>query len=108
MGLLSGLAKVRLDHLFVGGHFLVRPFRDLLTVIESYHPIGHALDDGHVMLDDNDRVPKVGSETTDLTDEAFLLCGVHASRRLIEQQELGVGSHGSGNFKPSPVGVSQV
>src|SRR4029453_9966540 len=52
------LAQIDLEHGGIGLDFRRRALGDLLAVVENDDPVGHAHDEAHVVLDDEDRDPE--------------------------------------------------
>ena len=61
----------------------------------------------HVVLDDEDRVPRLLAETRDQLSDLMRLNGVHSCRRLVEQQQARLHRGRARDFEPAPVCVRE-
>src|SRR5918992_3243989 len=83
------------------------PLGDLLPVVEHRHKVRDPHHHLHVVLDDQDRhalVPDPGDEL----HQPPLLRGVPPRRRLVQEEELGLGGQGPGDLHPPLVSVGEV
>jgi hypothetical protein len=100
-------AEVGLDDQRVGRDLVERAFGDLDAVVECDDAVGDALDDVHVVLDHEDRVAAFVAQLADQLRQLVRLDGVHAGRRLVQEQEAGVRGHRARDLEPPPVGVRE-
>jgi hypothetical protein len=80
-------AQVSLDDLGMIAYLIKGPLDNLLTVIQGNNPLAQALNDIHVMFDDEDG-DSLLINFQDALDELNGFCWIHASRRLIKKEEL--------------------
>src|SRR5262249_5436619 len=100
-------AEVGLDHARVALNGRRRPFGDLLAEVQHGHDPGQAHDERHLVLDQQDR----HALTTDLLDQRLELdrfLGIHAGRRLVEQQESRRAGERAGDLEPALLAVRQL
>jgi hypothetical protein len=76
-------------------------------VVERDDAVGDALDDVHVVLDDEDGVAGLGAQAPDQLGHLVRLRRVHAGGRLVEEQQARVGGRRAGDLEPAPVGVRE-
>ena len=100
------LAEVGLDDIRIGPDFLGGAVGDFHAVIQDHQFVADAHDEFHVVLDEDHRhAPR--QDGVDEVDEGLGFLGVHAGGRLVEEQELGTGGQGPGDFQPALVAVGQ-
>ena len=59
------------------------------------------------MLDHHNRVRALVTQTANDLRDLLRLLRIHASRRLVEEQNIRPRGHGPRNFQPSPIGIRQ-
>ena len=89
-------------------HDLGRALGDLLAVVEDGDPVADAHDDAHVVLDEQDRQPSSSRMRPISAVIVARLDGVHARRRLVEQQQLRLAGQRARDLQPPLVAVGQV
>src|ERR1700733_13170470 len=73
-------------------------FRDLAAEIEHHHPVGDIHHHAHVVLDHHHRHAELFIEIDDVARHVLLFLEVHASHRLVEQDQFRLQRHGAGEF----------
>lgn len=81
--------------------------RDLLAEVDDIDAVGDVHDKIHVMLDEEDGQAEPVADAADESGQFKRLLRVHASRRLVEQQQLRTGRQRAGNFKPALLAIRQ-
>ena len=69
--------------------------------------VGDALDDVHVVLDDEDRVAALAPQPADQLGDLVGLDRIHSGRRLVEEQQLRLRRGRPGDLEPPPVCVRE-
>ena len=105
---LALLSEVGLDHAVVRPDLVRLALGDLLAVVEHPDVLGHAHDDLHVVLDQEDRQVLLLAELVHELGEPLGLLRVHAGRGLVEQQQLRVGRERPRDLHAALVAVGQV
>ena len=82
--------------------------RDLLAEIEHRDPFADAHDNLHVVLDQQDRQVQVATQPGDELGHLAGLAGIHASGRLVQQQQLRVRRQRSRPLEPALIAIRQV
>src|SRR5258705_4223175 len=104
----AALAQVGFDHRRVALDLARRPLGDLLAVIEHRDPVGDLHDHAHVVLDQDNGDAEVGHEPTQQMHQGARFPLGHAGRRLVEEQQRGLGGERAGELEPSAIAVRQV
>ena len=104
----GGRAQVRLDDAGVGAHLFGRALGDALAVVEHGDAVADAHDHAHVVLDEQDGQAQLGAQLGDEPLHLLGLVGVHARRRLIQQQQHRLAGQGAGDLQAALVAVGQV
>ena len=102
-----GLAQVGLDDALVALDLGRRALGDALAVVEHRDALGDAHDDAHLVLDEQDGHAALVAQAADERRRLRRLGGVHAGRRLVEQQQARPRGQGAGDLEPSLVAVGQ-
>src|SRR5919107_2203846 len=84
-------AEVRFYDPRVLAYLLGRTLGDLLPVVKYRHPVGDAHDHPHLVFDQEDGDPTLLPEAPDQIRQPRRLLRVHPGRRLVEEEELGLG-----------------
>ena len=88
----------------IGGDVAVRPFGDLAAEIEHHAAIGDALDDPHLMLDDDDSQILVAlAHQENVVHQLGGLVMRHARRGLVEQQQFRLADQRAANLDPAAI-----
>src|SRR5512133_1154085 len=106
-GVLWSGPDIGLDHPRVGLDFAGRALDQGPALDQTQHSVAEVENEPHVVLDDNDRKTKIANLEDQLLGLPSLL-GVHARCRLIQQQQLGIGTESTSNLESSLVAVRQV
>src|SRR5215510_6308772 len=89
MGSLVLGAKVGFDDALISLDRLRRAFGDLLPEVQHRDDVRDLHDHRHIVLDQQDRLAE-GPHSLDQFVDLVRLAGIHAGRRLVEQQEIRV------------------
>ncbi len=103
----GALAQVGLDDPLVALDLRRRALGDALAVVEDRDALGDAHDHAHGMLDEQDGDAALVTEAADEGRRLGRLGGVHAGRRLIEQQDARSRGQGPGDLEPTLVAIGQ-
>src|SRR6266540_1124283 len=105
---MAGSSQVRSDDVGMAQHLGRHPVRDLLAEVDDGDPVGHLLDEPHVVLDEEDREPVRAPQPLQELDEALLLDGVEPGGGLVEEQELRVARQRPGDLDQPLVAIGEV
>ena len=83
-------------------------FGDALAVVEDGDAVADPHDDAHVVLDEEDREAELVAELRDQARHLGGLVGVHAGRRLVEEQELRLARERARDLEAPLVAVREV
>ena len=83
-------AEVGVDDPLVAHDLLRRALGDHAAFGQAHHPVGDRHDDVHVVLDEDDRAPRV-TNPSHVLEQRLHERGVHSGHRLVEHDELRVG-----------------
>src|SRR5437868_13182520 len=99
-------SKVRLDDARIAANRVLRPFRDLLTVIEHDHALGDVHHHVHVVLDEEHGLApamEIANVLLHLVDHRR----IHGGRGLVEQEQLGIGHERRGEGEELALAVRE-
>ncbi len=85
-----------------------RPLGEDLAVVEDRDAVADPHHDAHVVLDEQDREPELGSQAADERGQLAGLAGVHAGGRLVEQEQLRTGRERTSDLEATLVAVREV
>src|SRR5215218_3502627 len=106
-GVLRSCADVSLDDPWVGLDLGWRAFDQGSALNQTQHAVAEVEDEPHVVLDDNNRKTKIANLEDQVLGLPSLL-GIHARCRLVQQQQLGIGTESASNFESPLVAVGQI
>ncbi len=91
-------AEVGADHLRMAPHLLRLPGRQGLAEIQAVHVVAHRRHERHVVLDHQDGELEGPAQLQERVAEGGGLPRAHPRRRLVEQDEVGIGGQHGGQF----------
>src|SRR2546422_290087 len=101
--------EVRRAHLRVSRDLGEAPLGDLPAVVERDDALAHALDDEHVVLDDDHREPgHLVADDAEVMHQLRRLLRVHPGRRLVEQEQPGPGGERAADLDAPPVDLREL